>query len=345
MVDMRNQSEEIRRFIISKVAKYPDDIAKRVAARFEISRQAVNQHLQRLVAERVLSASGATRNKSYRLRVLRKWEKNYEINASLTESDVWVDDIRPLLGDMPDNMLDIWDYGFTEMFNNVLDHSGSDQASVFFMENAAQMYVVIVDNGVGIFKKIQTELKLLDERHAPLELAKGKFTTDPENHSGQGIFFTSRMFDYFAIMSRGVYFSNDSKEQEYWMAKMGQSVSGTAVWMLLNKHVKRTAKKIFDQFTSGDDYGFTKTVVPVQLAEYGDDKLVSRSQAKRLLVRIDRFDTVIFDFSEVVGIGQAFADEIFRVFARRHPEIKLEVTKANAQVNRMIQRALQNTVG
>ena len=344
MADIRNQSEEIHRFIVSKVPKHPDDIAKRVAARFGISRQAVNQHLQRLVAERVLSASGATRNKSYRLRVLRKWEKEYEINVSLTESDVWARDIKPLIGDMPDNMFDILDYGFTEMFNNVLDHSGGDRVGVFFAENAAQMYVAIVDNGVGIFKKIQAELDLPDERHAPLELAKGKFTTDSENHSGEGIFFTSRMFDDFVIISGGVYFSHDRKEQEDWIEKMDQSVSGTVVWMLLNKHVKRTTKRIFDQFTSGDDYGFTKTVVPVRLAEHGDDKLVSRSQAKRLLVRIERFDTVIFDFSEVVSIGQAFADEIFRVFARRHPEIELKAIKTNTQVNGMIRRALQNTI-
>ena len=109
--------------------------------------------------------------------------------------------------------------------------------------------------------------------------------------------------------------------------------------MKINNHTARTTRKIFDKFTSDDDFGFTKTVVPVRLAQYGDDKLISRSQAKRLLVRIDRFKTVIFDFQSVDSIGQAFADEVFRVFALKHPEIELMAIKANSEVKRMIHRA------
>ncbi len=124
---------------------------------------------------------------------------------------------------------------------------------------------------------------LLDERHSVLELSKGKFTTDPSRHTGEGIFFSSRMFD---------------------------------------------------------DFGFTKTVVPVKLTQYGDDNLVSRSQAKRLLARIDRFKVVVFDFEGVDSIGQPFADEVFRVFAKKHPEIEITRIHANAEVNKMISRAL-----
>jgi hypothetical protein len=54
----------------------------------------------------------------------------------------------------------------------------------------------------------------------------------------------------------------------------------------------------------------------VRLAKYGNDQLISRSQAKRLLARIELFKIVLFDFSGVETIGQAFADEIFRVFAQ-----------------------------
>jgi hypothetical protein len=37
--------------------------------------------------------------------------------------------------------------------------------------------------------------------------------------------------------------------------------------------------------------------------------------------------------------GQAFADEVFRVFASRHPAIELHEMNANADVARMIKRA------
>lgn len=79
--------------------------------------------------------------------------------------------------------------------------------------------------------------------------------------------------------------------------------------------------------------------MPVRLAQYGDDLLISRSQAKRLLVRVDRFRTVIFDFEGVSAIGQAFADEIFRVFRSQHPDIDLYATNASTDVQDMINRA------
>ena len=109
--------------------------------------------------------------------------------------------------------------------------------------------------------------------------------------------------------------------------------------MRLYNHTSRTTKKIFDAYSSGEEYGFNKTVVPVSLARYGEEQLVSRSQAKRLLSRVEVFKEVIFDFSGVNSIGQAFADEIFRVFKNSHPEIALYWIRADSAVKRMIERA------
>ena len=78
----------------------------------------------------------------------------------------------------------------------------------------------------------------------------------------------------------------------------------------------------------------------MNLARYGADELVSRSQAKRLLARVELFKHVIFDFEDVDSIGQAFADQIFRVFAGEHPEIKLVPVNTNAEVKGMIKRAI-----
>jgi len=77
----------------------------------------------------------------------------------------------------------------------------------------------------------------------------------------------------------------------------------------------------------------------VKMAEQHPDDLISRSQAKRLLLRIDRFRTVVLDFHNVNQIGQAFADEIFRVFARSHPGVDVGFTNANEEVVKMIRRA------
>jgi hypothetical protein len=146
------------------------------------------------------------------------------------------------------------------------------------------------------------------------------------------------MFDAFQILSGDVYYSHNFGDESDWILEATPG-SGTFVRMRLHNHTARTLKKVFDQYTSGDDYGFNKTVVPVGLAQYGDDKLVSRSQAKRLLARVELFKTVIFDFASVATIGQAFADEIFRVFASQHPNIELTSIHASSEVKRMIERA------
>jgi len=343
MTGVRMRGENIRRYIIANVEKHPKNIALVTSDKFGISRQAVNKHLQKLVKEKALVRRGKTRNRSYALHPLEEWQKRYQLSMDLAEDIAWRTDVAPSLQQLPDNVLDIWHYGFTEMFNNVIDHSEGSNVTIRFQKTATTTELMIGDDGIGIFRKIQDELGLLDERHAILELAKGKLTTDPTNHTGEGIFFTSRMFDSFDILSGGTFFTHKFEDEEDWILESTSS-QGTWVWMKINNHTSRTTKRIFDQYSSGDDYGFTKTVVPVRLAQYDEDKLVSRSQAKRLLVRVDRFQTVILDFEDVESIGQAFADEIFRVFQSKHPEIELVTIKANSVVKRMISRTLSASV-
>ncbi len=342
MVGIRKRGENIRQFILDNVEHNPKDIVALTSRAYGISRQAVNKHIKRLVEQNSLLERGATRNKHYILHPLVKWEHIYTLGGSLAEDMVWRTDISEFISDLPDNVIDIWHYGFTEILNNAIDHSSGTQVDIQVTKTATTTEIVIYDNGEGIFKKIQRELDLSDERHSVLELAKGKLTTDPDNHTGEGIFFSSRMFDDFAILSGSVYFSHKHDQVEDWIQERQRFQSGTGVFMELSNNTARTLKRVFDSYTSGDEYGFTKTVVPVRLTQYGDDKLISRSQAKRLLVRVERFKTVIFDFDEVETIGQAFADEIFRVFKFQHSEMELIYLNANEQVTQMITRALSS---
>jgi len=290
----RKRGEQIRQFILDKVEHHPQDVSKLTAQTFGISRQAVNKHIQRLIHRKALRVQGSTRNRRYLLRPLEEWGHIYLLDEGLAEAVVWHSDIAPFVSTLPDNLIDIWHYGFTEILNNAIDHSSGTQVHVRITKTAVDTKIVLYDNGEGIFKKIQRELGLHDERHSVLELAKGKLTTDPQNHTGEGIFFSSRMFDDFAILSGNVYFSYKFEEVEDWIFERQGFQSGTGVFMKIANNTPRTTKQIFDSFTTDDDYGFTKTVVPVRLTQYGDDKLVSRSQAKRLLARIDIL--LLYDF-------------------------------------------------
>jgi len=339
MNNLRKRGEEVRQFILDNVEHHPKDVANITAKTFDISRQAVNKHVQRLVAQKALLVRGTTRNRHYLLLPLDQWERIYTLDNSLEENMVWRNDVSPRFVQLPNNVIDIWHYGFTEMLNNAIDHSSGRNISVQLKKSSASTELIIYDNGEGIFRKIQREMELTDERHAVLELSKGKLTTDPNNHTGEGIFFTSRMFDDFTIVSGDVYFSHTHGEVEDWILENQKSHSGTGVFMKLSNNTARTAKEIFDDFSSGEEYAFTKTVVPVRLAQYGDEKLISRSQAKRLLARVDRFKMVIFDFDGVEAVGQAFADEVFRVFKNQHPDIELHHIRTSKDVDQMISRA------
>lgn len=339
MSSVRQRGEQIRQFILTSLGEHPRDVVALTCQEFGVTRQAVNKHIQRLVAQQAITVKGTTKNRSYYLHPLIKWSQAYQLANQLEEDLVWDSHIKSLVADLPDNVRDIWVYGFTEMLNNAIDHSSGKTVIVQLEKTAVDTQIIISDDGEGIFKKIQNALKLHDERHAVLELAKGKLTTDPDRHSGQGIFFTSRMFDRFAILSGSVYFSHEFNKAEDWILESNGSQAGTTVFMKLNNNTSRTSKQVFDSFSSGDDYAFTKTVVPVRLAQYGDERLVSRSQAKRLLAGVDKFRVVVFDFSGVETIGQAFADEVFRVFKKQHPDMQIMSLNTSEGVLQMISRA------
>lgn len=332
--------QDIREFVIHQLATGQADISGLIQSQFGISRQAASKHLKRLVSDGLLVAEGSTRARRYGLASERR-SFNYELSTKLAEDRVWREDVAPLLDGLPQNVLDIWQYTVTEMVNNAIDHSGGNVLSVAIERSHLATTVRIFDDGIGIFRKIREALNLDDIRHAVLELAKGKFTTDPQNHSGEGIFFASRAVDEFTLIANGLFAVHEVDGENDWILDDENEGSiGTRVRLELANDSKRDLQKVFDQYSSpDDDYVFTRTVIPVNLVRYGNERVVSRSQAKRLLARVERFSTVVFDFAGIESIGQAFADEIFRVFARAHPDIELISINATEQVSKMIRRA------
>ena len=83
-----------------------------------------------------------------------------------------------------------------------------------------------------------------------------------------------------------------------------------------------------------------RTHVPLRLAKYEGEQLVSQSQAKRLLARVDRFSEVMLDFDGVSTIGQAFADEIFRVYSKSHQDVEIVAINTAPEVQQMIDRVI-----
>jgi len=315
----------------------PSNVAIRFAQAEGISRQAASARLAALKKAGVIDVQGAGRGVRYAILEIAHDVRTYTVKG-LSEDRVWREQCAPLIKDLPDNVRGIWHHGITEMINNAIDHSGSPDVRIGISRNALSTHAWVSDQGEGIFLKIQRALDLYDAREAILELAKGKLTTDPAHHSGEGIFFSSKMFDQFSIRSGSLLFQHDGDYPDILFERTG-SDAGTTVIMALENDSKRTTKEVFDCFAQPEDFSFAKTIVPVRLAQHEGEKLVSRSQAKRLTRRFERFQTVVLDFSGVEEIGQAFADEVFRVFQAAHPEITMTPIHTSHAVNAMISRA------
>jgi anti-sigma regulatory factor (Ser/Thr protein kinase) len=332
--------DEIIRSITRDVVKHPRDLTRHYAERFGISRAAVSRYIQKLETEGWIARSGPSTHPVFSPGYKRRIAGLYELKG-LEEHVVWEEDFKPYLN-LSSNLQNIVSHGFTEMVNNAIDHSAGKSVFIWSEQNENKFSLIISDDGVGIFAKITTALELPDMRQALFELSKGKLTTDPSKHSGEGVFFTSRMFDFFEISANGLKFNHQENSPNDWL-KEGENIfrDGTSVFMRISINSNRTTNDVYAQFTKApEDYDFSKTIVPMKLAQYGDEHLISRSQAKRLIARFDRFKTVILDFNEIEEIGQAFADELFRVYANSHPDVELIPQNMTAQVERMWLRAV-----
>jgi STAS-like domain of unknown function (DUF4325) len=335
----QEQREEIKRFITYHVGKHPKDIVRAVIDVFGLSGQTVRNYILQMIADDILESKGTKRGTSYQL---KSHEKTFALRVTpeIDESEVWRDVIVPFLPKLKENVFFICDYSFTEMLNNVKEHSRAEYSYIEIVYDALRIQLVVMDNGIGIFNKIQQDFGLQNKSDAILELAKGKLTSDPAHHTGEGIFFTSRLCDSFEIMSDDLFFFGHEKDD--WILQIESFGKGTSVFMGVKRDSNLTPQEVFNKYANPeiDDYGFSRTHLPVKLLQQEGEALVSRSQAKRLVARLGKFKEVILDFDGVTRIGQAFADEIFRVFKNKNPEVNLTYVNATDEVRRTLNHVL-----
>jgi len=303
-----------------------------------ISRQALSVHLRQLIESGKVVKSGSTRAARYSLaaRAPAPLAVRRDLAlASLDEAEVYEEVALNLglRGQLRSNVEAIVRYGFTEMLNNAIDHSEASRCRIEFQLEAGAASFEVRDHGIGVFHSIASKLGLADEREAMLELLKGKTTTMEEQHTGEGLFFTSKVADCFLLRSHRIQVEWNRAQQDVFVSAR-RFVRGTRVQFFVQRGTRRQIEQVFNEFApEAYDFEFQKTRIHVRLlrAEY-----VSRSEAKRLLANLEKFREVVLDFKAVDSIGQGFADEILRVFPRRHPGIKFLTENANPVVAAML---------
>jgi anti-sigma regulatory factor (Ser/Thr protein kinase) len=275
-------------------------------------------------------------------RKILKIEKSYQ-NIGLSEDFVF-DEIKKnsgILIRMKDDLFAIINYAFTEMFNNAIDHSKSKKIDINIEKND-DIKFSIIDKGIGIFNNIMEKKGLDNHMEAIQDLLKGKQTTAPEKHSGEGIFFTSKIADNFIIESSGKRLIFNNNVEDIFIEDMKKN-DGTRIVFVIGAQSNKKLEDVFREYT-GDNFEFSKTRVDVKLYKIGSI-YVSRSQAKRVMNALGSFKQVVLDFKHIKTIGQAFADEIFRVWQNNHPSVRIKAVNADENISFMIKRAIkQNSI-
>ncbi len=309
--------------------------ASEVATALNVSRQAAHRHLRKLAGIGAIVSRGAGRSSRWEL---ASSERTFRYRAAgLAEDRVWNEIARetPAIATLGVASRTIAAYAVTEMLNNAIDHSRTKTIDVRILAAKDGVVVEIVDHGVGAFETVRSKLRLANVREALAEISKGKTTTMPKRHSGEGIFFTSKVVSRFELDANGIVWLVDNVREDF-TVETSRRERGTRVRLVVPRKPKRTLRQVFDEYTVDD--AFAKTRAIVRLFALGTE-FVSRSEARRLLAGLDRFREVIFDFAHVVAIGQGFADEVFRVWRAGHPAIVVGVENANDDVAFMIRRA------
>lgn len=348
---MDSPQQKILKFAKTKVSTFK---TSEIVALLKLSRQAAASHLKRLVEQGELIKTGSTHNAVYRIKKKTDQDQKAEKRArKLTfikildqlEEDRVFEGLRRQLDLnylVSKNVSSIAYYSFSEMMNNAIEHSGSEKAKIEVEVQNGYFQFKIRDFGIGIFENVKKGFKLEDEFQGAEQVFKGKQTTMPERHSGQGIFFTSRIADRFEIHSHKLRTVIDNEKEDTYFSD-APYLKGTLVSFRIKKNSRKNLPALFESFASEKESSeFNKNEVRVRLTSQVE--LLSRSQARRLLAGLDDFKQIIFDFKGMNGIGQAFSDEIFRVYARLNPEKRMSYVNASPAVQFMIERISKTAV-
>jgi len=189
--------------IIKYIENHGSTGSRELSAHFGISRQALNLHLRRLIDDGKLFRTGSTRNARYHLSVTAEIKRDFFSDFQVTgldESRIYqrLSLSLNLPADLKADVESIAHYAFTEMLNNVIDHSGSDKTRVRATLGAGKLCFEIKDWGKGVFASIADRFSLEKEYFSRQRLQTGSYFVHTEsswNGTVPGVMFFSQHHD------------------------------------------------------------------------------------------------------------------------------------------------------
>lgn len=330
--------DDLTNWITAAAREHALDLAGHIEERTGASRRAALAALKRLVDAGWLTRSGSTRRPVFAPGALRQVARSYTLYG-LQEDLPWQRDFAPHFA-LPRHVERMIQHGFTELVNNAADHSGGSSVTVSLRQTPSHVQLLVSDDGVGVFDKICSAFQLADPQHAMLELSKGRLTSAPDAHTGRGLFFSSQLADVFDIHANNTAYQRRAWESAGWRQGRALPRQGSSIYMAIALNTTRTLDGVMAAWsTRGDGIEFDQTRVQLRLLVSDGQALDSRAAARRVGARLTTFKRAEIDFDGVADVGHGFTDELFRVFARAHPQVELVAVNAGPRIEALVKSA------
>jgi anti-sigma regulatory factor (Ser/Thr protein kinase) len=330
----RNELASITPWITAAALQHQPDLPAHLMARLGISRRRAGLLLKKLVAAQWLVSEGTPRRPAHRPGALRQVVQHYALQG-LQEDLPWRRDFAPFF-ELPAGVQRMAQHAFTELVNNAVDHSGGSRVTVSMRQTPLHLQLLVSDDGCGLFDRIAQSFAIDDPRLAMFELSKGKLTSQPERHSGHGLFFSSRLADVFDVHANRAAFQYRGWGAPGWHATRSAPHNGTSIYLAIALDTTRTLDAVLRASSNdGGGYGFERTRVPLRLIGEGR-ALASRADARHVVTRLAQFRHAEIDFSGIDDVGHGFADELFRVARGSLPGVVIEAVGTGPRVSAML---------
>ncbi len=327
--------EQVSNYIQELVGRGETCIPLKIQETFGLSRTTTQRYLRKLLEDGVIRKD----EKGYRLKekvfVLRQ-----SLKGAIPGEDSLFQKFVAKIQHFPDQAKSNFSFIFLEIMNNALEHSSASAVMATLWVSPIELRCVIYDDGVGIFQQIKNFFreKLNEEitlEDAKLQLVSGGFTSDRENHGGEGIYNSSLLADTFFIRSGNLIFARDYEKVESFSAETKTKKKGTIVFFAVHRDTQKTLRN--SDHANPDD-GFYRVTLPLRLMTLTGTALIARSQARRFTFNFIGKKEVILDFEGITDLGQPFAHEIFKVYRNGHPEVQLIAKNTTKEMDALIAR-------
>lgn len=296
-----------------------------VQQRAGISRQAAHLQLRTLVKAGRLEPFGAGPARRYRLPDAATRRLSFP-RAGLRAADVWtlVEQRTPAVAALAPAPKALARYAVLQLVDNVIDHAGATKLELD-VHPGEPLRFTLLDDGAGLFERLRVGLGAATVLEAAQALGKPNLPSGGPGHTGEGLFFVMKAVDLLELEGNGLKFVADPARADTALLRVPVRPGTRATFAI------RTDRTVpLDDLFAGwtEAFRISRAQLRVKLYELGV-RFVSRSEARRLLAGMETIRELVLDFTGVEGVGQAFADEVFRVWAPAHPDVRLTAIGMN----------------